>query len=142
MHSEKFHPVWTEKCYSHCCLTEFWALLPRMGTMKLRLKKGRRTVMPLPIRAKSATRFSLFSKVKSSSIGPGSTPVYLNVYDMISMNKYLNWAGLGVFHSGVEDIAFVSVFCNLHVTLQCDEMHGVEYAFGARDDPTSCISEV
>ncbi|GAB2222569.1 hypothetical protein Droror1_Dr00016688 [Drosera rotundifolia] len=94
-----------------------------MGTLKLRLKKGWRTVMPLPIRGKSATRFSLFSKIKSSSIGPGSTPVYLNVYDVISMNKYLNWAGLGVFHSGVE-------------------VHGVEYAFGARDDPTSGISEV
>ncbi|GAB2291314.1 hypothetical protein Dimus_025572 [Dionaea muscipula] len=94
-----------------------------MGNMKLRSKKGWRSIMPLRIRGKSATRFSLFSKVKPSGFGPGSTPVYLNVYDLTPMNKYLYWAGLGIFHSGVE-------------------VHGVEYAFGAHDYPTSGVFEV
>lgn len=91
--------------------------------MKLRSKKGWRIILPLRIRGKSATRFCLFSKVKSSSTGSSSASVYLNVYDLAPMNKYLYWAGLGVFHSGVE-------------------VHGVEYAFGAHDFPTSGVFEV
>lgn len=91
--------------------------------MKLRSKKGWRIILPLRIRGKSATRFCLFSKVKSSGTGSSSASVYLNVYDLAPMNKYLYWAGLGVFHSGVE-------------------VHGVEYAFGAHDFPTSGVFEV
>ncbi|KAI3854670.1 hypothetical protein MKX03_005266 [Papaver bracteatum] len=36
------------------------------------------------------------------------------------MNGYVYWAGVGIFHSGVE-------------------VHGVEYAFGAHDCPTSGV---
>ncbi|KAH9300816.1 hypothetical protein KI387_012399, partial [Taxus chinensis] len=50
-------------------------------------------------------------------------PIYLNVYDLTPMNGYVYWAGLGIFHSGVE-------------------VHGVEYAFGAHDYPTSGVFEV
>lgn len=32
----------------------------------------------------------------------GSIPVYLNVYDLTSMNEYAYWFGLGVYHSGVQ----------------------------------------
>lgn len=71
-------------------------------TMKLGTKKGWKSIMPLRLRGKSATRFCLFSKAKSSSSDPGNTPVYLNVYDLTPMNGYLYWAGLGIFHSGVE----------------------------------------
>ncbi|KAI3855708.1 hypothetical protein MKX03_022661 [Papaver bracteatum] len=39
------------------------------------------------------------------------------------MNGYVYWAGVGIFHSGVE-------------------VHGVEYAFGAHDCPTSGVFEV
>lgn len=28
--------------------------------------------------------------------------LYLNVYDLTPVNNYLYWAGLGVFHSGIE----------------------------------------
>ncbi|XP_021745318.1 deSI-like protein At4g17486 [Chenopodium quinoa] len=91
--------------------------------MKLGTKKGWKSIMPLRLRGKSATRFCLFSKAKSSSPDPGNTPVYLNVYDLTPMNGYLYWAGLGIFHSGVE-------------------VHGVEYAFGAHDYPTSGVFEV
>ena len=40
-----------------------------------------------------------------------TTPVIINVYDLADFNAYLNWAGLGAYHTGV----------------QC---HGREYAFG------------
>lgn len=79
--------------------------------------------MPLRSKGKSSMRFCLFSKAKSSGFDPGKTPVYLNVYDLTPMNGYLYWAGLGIFHSGVE-------------------VHGVEYAFGAHDYPTSGVFEV
>ncbi|GMN35471.1 hypothetical protein TIFTF001_005310 [Ficus carica] len=91
--------------------------------MKFGLKKGWKSSGPLRLRSKSATRFCLFSKAKSSSFGPGRTPVFLNVYDLTPMNGYVYWAGLGIFHSGVE-------------------VHGVEYAFGAHDYPTSGVFEV
>ncbi|KAI3727160.1 hypothetical protein L1987_66970 [Smallanthus sonchifolius] len=51
-----------------------------------------------------------------------SVPVYLNVYDITSMNGYAYWLGLGVYHSGVQ-------------------VHGVEYAFGYHDQMTTGIFE-
>ncbi|KAK9699900.1 hypothetical protein RND81_08G202700 [Saponaria officinalis] len=50
-------------------------------------------------------------------------PVYLNVYDLTPINGYAYWFGLGVYHSGVQ-------------------VHGVEYAFGAHDHPTTGVFEV
>ncbi|KAJ6335122.1 hypothetical protein OIU78_011873, partial [Salix suchowensis] len=79
--------------------------------------------MPLRLKGKSASRFFLFPKQRSANYGAGDTPVYLNVYDLTPMNGYAYWAGLGIFHSGVE-------------------VHGVEYAFGAHDYPTSGVFEV
>ncbi|KAL5759062.1 hypothetical protein ACOSP7_021673 [Xanthoceras sorbifolium] len=52
----------------------------------------------------------------------GSLPVYLNVYDLTPINGYAYWLGLGVYHSGVQ-------------------VHGVEYAFGAHEYPTTGIFE-
>ncbi|KAL3571699.1 hypothetical protein D5086_025603 [Populus alba] len=91
--------------------------------MKLGSKKVWKSIIPLCSKGKSATRFCLFPKPRSASYGPGDTPVYLNVYDLTPMNGYAYWAGLGIFHSGVE-------------------VHGVEYAFGAHDYPTSGVFEV
>ncbi|KAG4991258.1 hypothetical protein JHK82_024762 [Glycine max] len=91
--------------------------------MKLKSKKGWKSIVPLRLKGKSATHFLLFRKVNSAGYGPGKTPVYLNVYDMTPMNGYVYWAGLGIHHSGVE-------------------VHGVEYAFGAHDYPTSGVFEV
>ncbi|KAA8525559.1 hypothetical protein F0562_007414 [Nyssa sinensis] len=53
----------------------------------------------------------------------GADPVYLNVYDLTPINGYAYWLGLGVYHSGVQ-------------------VHGVEYAFGAHEYPSSGIFEV
>ena len=74
--------------------------------MKLGLKKGWKSIVPLRLRGKSATRFCIFPKVKSAGYGPGNSPVYLNVYDLTPMNGYVYWAGLGIFHSGVEGNLF------------------------------------
>ncbi|KAL8230417.1 hypothetical protein R6Q57_000195 [Mikania cordata] len=52
----------------------------------------------------------------------GSVPVYLNVYDLTSMNGYAYWLGLGVYHSGVQ-------------------VHGVEYAFGCHEQESTGIFE-
>ncbi|KAK9130484.1 hypothetical protein Sjap_010971 [Stephania japonica] len=64
----------------------------------------------------------MFRKVLSSKRKPGSVPVYLNVYDLTPINGYAYWLGLGVYHSGVQ-------------------VHGVEYAFGAHDFPSTGIFE-
>ncbi|CAN1835821.1 DeSI-like protein At4g17486 [Linum perenne] len=73
--------------------------------MKLGSKKGWKAIMPLRLRSsKSATRFCLFPKPKTVGYGPDKAPVYLNVYDLTPMNGYVYWAGLGIFHSGVEGV--------------------------------------
>ncbi|KAE9621293.1 hypothetical protein Lal_00023560 [Lupinus albus] len=54
--------------------------------------------------------------------GSGSVPVYLNVYDLTTINGYAYWFGLGVYHSGVQ-------------------VHDVEYAFGAHEYPSTGIFE-
>lgn len=91
--------------------------------MKLGSKKAWKSVVPRRLRGKSATRFCFLPKAKSVECGPGRAPVYLNVYDLTPINGYVYWAGLGIFHSGVE-------------------VHGVEYAFGAHDYPSSGVFEV
>ncbi|MFS8005539.1 putative PPPDE peptidase domain-containing protein [Helianthus anomalus] len=30
------------------------------------------------------------------------TPVYINVYDLMPVNRYTYWFGLGFYHSGVQ----------------------------------------
>lgn len=78
--------------------------------MKLRSKKGWKSVVPLRLTEKSARHFCFFSKVKSDNDDSKSTPVYLNVYDLTPMNGYVYWAGLGIFHSGVEGMFRSHVF--------------------------------
>lgn len=77
------------------------------------------------IRAKDilAAHFRFFAKVKSADSSPSYAPVFLNVYDLTPINGYMYWAGLGIYHTGVE-------------------VHGAEYAFGAHDFPASGVFEV
>ena len=65
-------------------------------------KKERNLSMRFQSGQKSSGKFCLFSKVQSASPPPGNTLVYLNVYDLTPVNGYVYWAGLGVFHSGIE----------------------------------------
>ncbi|KAK4794520.1 hypothetical protein SAY86_012514 [Trapa natans] len=80
-----------------------------------------KSVVSRPFRSKPANNFrSLQGRVNSISFN--QTPVFLNIYDLTPANGYFYWAGLGIFHSGVE-------------------IYGVEYAFGAHDYPTSGVFE-
>ena len=51
----------------------------------------------------------------------GKVPVYLNVYDLTSMNGYAYWLGLGVYHSGVQGFFFffLHVACCIYVFVNC-----------------------
>ncbi|XP_051119327.1 deSI-like protein At4g17486 [Andrographis paniculata] len=62
------------------------------------------------------------TSVKSRRGSEAAAAVHLNVYDLTSINGYAYWLGLGVYHSGVQ-------------------VHGVEYAFGAHEFPTTGIFE-
>lgn len=91
--------------------------------MKPKVKNGWRSIIPLNIQGQSANCFCIFPSIDSAGYSPKDTPVYLNVYDLTPINGYFYWAGIGVFHTGVE-------------------VHGVEYAFGAHEHPTSGVFEV
>ncbi|XXG64616.1 hypothetical protein AAC387_Pa05g2520 [Persea americana] len=52
----------------------------------------------------------------------GTVPVYLNVYDISSINGCTSVIGLGMYHSGIQ-------------------VHDVEYAFGAHESESSGIFE-
>ncbi|KZV52661.1 deSI-like protein-like [Dorcoceras hygrometricum] len=91
--------------------------------MKSKIKVMGRSVVPLNVQRNFASRFCVFPHVEFENYNPGQAPVYLNIYDISPLNAYLYWAGIGVFHSGLE-------------------VHGVEYAFGALDYPTTGIFEV
>ncbi|KAL6012083.1 hypothetical protein ACLOJK_002558 [Asimina triloba] len=85
----------------------------------------------------------------------GSVPVYLNVYDLTPINGYAYWLGLGIYHSGVQGQIFLLLLFPFHLaisTLQSvlifavglrflETVHGVEYAFGAHEHPTTGIFE-
>jgi len=43
--------------------------------------------------------------------GEEGHPIVLNIYDLTPLNKYLKWAGLGAFHSGVEVAGREYAFC-------------------------------
>ncbi|XP_010417673.1 PREDICTED: deSI-like protein At4g17486 isoform X1 [Camelina sativa] len=64
----------------------------------------------------------MLCRKNSSFVDRGNVPVYLNVYDLTPFNGYAYWLGLGVYHSGVE-------------------VHGIEYAFGAHEYPSTGIFE-
>ncbi|KAJ8477991.1 hypothetical protein OPV22_021718 [Ensete ventricosum] len=64
----------------------------------------------------------MFVRGPSRKRRSGAVPVYLNVYDLTPINGYAYWLGLGVYHSGVL-------------------VHGVEYAYGAHEHPTTGIFE-
>ncbi|KAH7675357.1 PPPDE peptidase domain-containing protein [Dioscorea alata] len=91
--------------------------------MKFCSKKQGNSLKPIRGSGKSPSCFCLFPKIHSACQTQGGVPVYLNVYDLTSMNDYIRWAGIGVFHCGVE-------------------VYGVEYAFGVHSYPTSGIFEV
>lgn len=81
-------------------------------------KKGWKSISSSHLKTKSAAHFCLLPKAKSDRYGPGDTPVYLNVYDLTPMNGYVYWAGLGIFHSGVEG-TLSSDFSSSYFVIHC-----------------------
>eukprot|EP00252_Welwitschia_mirabilis_P026503 TRINITY_DN8717_c0_g1_i2.p1 TRINITY_DN8717_c0_g1~~TRINITY_DN8717_c0_g1_i2.p1 ORF type:complete len:289 (-),score=26.33 TRINITY_DN8717_c0_g1_i2:295-1161(-) len=100
-----------------------------LRSLKFKSKYGCRVLSKMPLghkgysSAKDEKRTKNAASSVSASASSAGTPVFLNVYDLTPMNGYVYWAGLGIFHSGVE-------------------VYGVEYAFGAHDYPTSGVFEV
>lgn len=70
--------------------------------MKAGSENGWHCIKSLYFRGKPAKDLCLLQKVKNSASTPGEAPVYLNVYDLTPANGYVYWAGLGIFHSGIE----------------------------------------
>ncbi|KAH0450564.1 hypothetical protein IEQ34_021256 [Dendrobium chrysotoxum] len=103
--------------------SSFLCVFLLLVNMKSGLKKSLKSIMPLRLGWKSDTCFCMLMKVCTAGQTTRNAPIYLNVYDLTPLNGYVYWAGFGVFHSGVE-------------------VHGVEYAFGAHDNPTSGVFEV
>ncbi|RZR95671.1 hypothetical protein BHM03_00024537 [Ensete ventricosum] len=74
----------------------------------------------------------MFARAPSRERRSRPVPVYLNVYDLTPINGYAYWLGLGVYHSGVQGYGVSG--CVVAV-------HGVEYAYGAHEHPTTGIFE-
>lgn len=74
--------------------------------MKRDSKNASCSSKPGGYRGKFTSRFCMFPKVKSADSSPGFVPVYLNVYDLTPANGYMYWAGLGIYHTGVESELF------------------------------------
>lgn len=62
---------------------------------------------------------------EQSNGGSNGALLYLNVYDLTPVNKYLYWVGLGIFHSGIEGMfifvklsAFLNKICKMDARLQ------------------------
>lgn len=91
--------------------TRYWSIPSLALIMKSKLKNGLCSAVPLHLQGESATRFCMFPKVKSVCCSPGNTPVYLNVYDLTPVNGYFYWAGIGVFHTGVEGESTFNFWC-------------------------------
>ncbi|PPR96378.1 hypothetical protein GOBAR_AA24291 [Gossypium barbadense] len=77
----------------------------------------------------------MLCRKNSSCEETGSVPVYLNVYDLTPINGYAYWFGLG----------FIILVFKFYEGADCwviwVAVHGVEYAFGAHEYPTTGIFE-
>lgn len=67
----------------------------------------------------------MLSEVQPQVLTPGCAPVYLNVCDLTPANDYFYWAGVGIFHTGIEGINKLvqlnfqlPIECNLHLLFE------------------------
>ncbi|KAI3675219.1 hypothetical protein L1987_84805 [Smallanthus sonchifolius] len=80
-------------------------------------------IVPYYMNGNPSSIFCILPRDDSSRFyHPGTAPVYLNVYDISTVNTCLSWTGIGAFHTGVE-------------------VHGVEYGFGCHQESESGVFE-
>ncbi|XP_076889953.1 deSI-like protein At4g17486 [Bidens hawaiensis] len=81
-------------------------------------------IVPYYMNGNPSSLFCILPRDNSSRFyPPGTAPVYLNVYDICSINSCISWTGLGAFHTGLE-------------------VHGVEYGFGCHQESESGVFEI
>ncbi|KAI3769806.1 hypothetical protein L6452_00919 [Arctium lappa] len=81
-------------------------------------------IVPYYMNGNPSSLFCILPRDDSSRFyPPGSYPVYLNVYDISTINSCISWTGLGAFHTGLE-------------------VHGVEYGFGCHQESESGVFEI
>ncbi|XP_071700095.1 uncharacterized protein [Rutidosis leptorrhynchoides] len=82
-------------------------------------------IVPYHMNGNQSSLFCILPQDDSSRFcPPGTAPVYLNVYDIVSsINSCISWTGLGAFHTGLE-------------------VHGVEYGFGSHQESESGVFEI
>ncbi|GJS26590.1 deSI-like protein [Tanacetum coccineum] len=81
-------------------------------------------IVPYYMNGNPSSLFCILPRDDSSRFyPPGSTPVYLNVYDISTINSCISWTGIGAFHTGIE-------------------VHGVEYGFGCHQESESGVFEI
>lgn len=81
-------------------------------------------IVPYYMNGNPSSLFCILPRDDSSRFfPPGTAPVYLNVYDISTINSCISWTGLGAFHTGLE-------------------VHGVEYGFGCHQESESGVFEI
>ncbi|KAL8205254.1 hypothetical protein R6Q57_008805 [Mikania cordata] len=81
-------------------------------------------IVPYYMNGNPSSLFCILPRDDSSRFyPPGTTPVYLNVYDISTINTCISWTGIGAFHTGLE-------------------VHGVEYGFGCHQESESGVFEI
>lgn len=106
--------IWFAERPAFGCFYMSLGLLNFFPAIRRSTKLGLPKSWSLRLRGKASTRFCMFPKVRSAERTEGNTPVYLNVYDLTSMNGFVYWAGIGIFHSGVEGISSHSLTTIFH----------------------------
>ncbi|KAK9100375.1 hypothetical protein Scep_023805 [Stephania cephalantha] len=83
----------------------------------------------------------MFRKVLSSKRKPGSVPVYLNVYDLTPSMATPTGSASASTTPASKVTSFTNSIRSVKILSFLDLVHGVEYAFGAHDFPSTGIFE-
>lgn len=80
-----------------------WSMEYSLGILAKEVRKFH-TMRLFPLSSSSSSSSS--SEREQNSEKKSGSMIYLNVYDLTTINNYLYLFGLGIFHSGIEGMAF------------------------------------